>query len=101
MTEEERELDLHLGDLQHEIKTLIHSLNFVADEYLGLKHALEHVKAIAQIAQTAKTEAEIRAAVDKLFELSNLAVRESDVRGAKVFRQGIRENPTPYPNGHA
>ena len=101
MTDDTRELDLLVGDLQHEIKALKDSLNFVADEYLGLKHALEHVRAVSQIGQTLEKEADLRTAVDKIFELSTMAVRESDTRGAKVFQQGIHENPTPYPNGHA
>jgi len=101
MTDDTRELDLLVGDLQHEIKALKDSLNFVADEYLGLKHALEHVRAVSQIGQTFEKEADLRIAVDKIFELSTMAVRESDTRGAKVLRQGLRSDGTAYTNGHA
>lgn len=101
MTDEERNLDLLAGDLQHEIKDLKYSLNFVADEYLNLKHALEHIRAKSQIGQTFQTAEELRAIVDAIFELSTLAVRESDGRGLKVLRQGLRQDTTHYTNGHA
>lgn len=101
MTDEERNLDLLAGDLQHEIKDLKYSLNFVADEYLNLKHALEHIRAKSQIGQTFQTAEELRVIVDAIFELSTLAVRDSDSRGAKVLRQGLRQDNTHYTNGHA
>ena len=45
MTDEERELDLRLGDLQRENAGLKRQLSAVMDETIHLRHTLQHIYA--------------------------------------------------------
>ena len=45
MTDEERELDLQLGDLQRENAGLKRQLSAAMDETLHLRHTLQHIYA--------------------------------------------------------
>ena len=45
MTDEERELDFQLGDLQRENAALRRQLNAALDETLHLRHTLQHIYA--------------------------------------------------------
>jgi hypothetical protein len=50
MTDEERELDLQLGDMRRENNILRHRLERAVTEALRLRHKLEHVYALSQLA---------------------------------------------------
>ena len=50
MTEEERELDLQLGDMIRENHTLKRRLEVAVTEALRLRHKLEHIYALSQLA---------------------------------------------------
>lgn len=47
MTEEERELDLQIGELQRENSNLKRLLTRTTDEAIQLRHALQHIYAKA------------------------------------------------------
>ena len=50
MTDEERELDLQLGDALHENTILRYRLESAVTEALRLRHKLEHIYALSQLA---------------------------------------------------
>ena len=50
MTEEERELDLQLGDMIRENHILKRRLEAAVTEALRLRHKLEHIYALSQLA---------------------------------------------------
>jgi len=50
MTKEERELDLQLGDMIRENHTLKRRLEIAVTEALRLRHKLEHIYALSQLA---------------------------------------------------
>jgi hypothetical protein len=50
MTEEERELDLQLGDMIRENHILKRRLEVAITEALRLRHKLEHIYALSQLA---------------------------------------------------
>ena len=50
ITEEERELDLQLGDLIRENNVLKQRLEAAVSEALRLRHKLEHIYALSQLA---------------------------------------------------
>lgn len=50
MTENERELDLQLGDLRFENEQLRRRLEAAVTEALSLKHKLEHIYALTTLA---------------------------------------------------
>ena len=53
MTDEERELDLQLGDALYENTLLRHRLESAVTEALRLRHKLEHIYALSQLALSA------------------------------------------------
>ena len=50
MTDEERELDLQLGDMRRENNILRHRLESAVTEALRLRHKLEHIYALSHLA---------------------------------------------------
>ena len=50
MTDEERELDLQLGDALHENTILRYRLESAVTEALRLRHKLEHIYALSHLA---------------------------------------------------
>ena len=50
ITEEERELDLQLGDMIRENNVLKQRLEAAVSEALRLRHKLEHIYALSQLA---------------------------------------------------
>ncbi len=55
MTDAERELDLQLGEALHENRILRHRLETAVTEALRLRHKLEHVYALSQLALSEST----------------------------------------------
>jgi hypothetical protein len=50
MNDDERELDLQVGDLQREVAAMRRQLARVTDESIYLRHALQHIYAKALLA---------------------------------------------------
>lgn len=66
MNEEERELDLLVGNLQQEIAAMRRQLARVTDEAIYLRHALQHIYAKALLAlEPMATEVKVHYPEDK------------------------------------
>ena len=65
MTDEERELDFQLGDLQRENAVLRRQLSAAVDETLHLRHTLQHIYAKTLLALEPKGVTEHESHDDK------------------------------------